>query len=613
MNLYFPTSSLNFNDIFATESISPRYVYKERKFGTKSHFFTELNPNEMFMTLFTKMPYFSLIDENLTDYEQYPIIIEISIDDAKDQFIKLSDVVYATSQTVYFQRENIKIYFFSDEHLKMVLVKSKLANETKLVKKYENRFNIILRDTPSRIEVKNTEFPVLSENDIELTLKYDKIVNSFKGLYYTFIIYRYQNKYSELYNRYKQSLIKLNYIKKSLEYKDNEDNAVSRIIDKLLITAVESQEECVESLEKNYDMIIHRMDAFSVNDRNKFELISDLSNISAEERIFEIIINCIIENPKSRTGNIDDEEIYKLIESVGKAVAGEGIPYVFRNDMALIYKRIVNRALDINVENIRSIVMKNFFTFVLKYNNIDELKHFIKIKNITNDYLCYSYYGAFYGFSGLSRILTHDLFLTENNDLFDIIDFNISKVRKQLWKNIISIKDYKKQFSKAKVNNFQQETITDVINKKEVTTKLDSNLNGTNLLDIDKLIYSQIKVMKESKNINVYIKRKKVTLDLSEHDIIFNFEKLNSGDVLVTIDNTESSKKFNILLKPNKNCSEDEKLEFKRILETLEVDMRICKGNYNVVSYRNNNDSNSMSELDKNILLNNLQLLNEAK
>lgn len=74
MKLYFPTSSLNFNDIFATESISTKNFYTKRSFGTKRHFKTEMSFGDNCITLFSKVPYFRLCEEPSSNIEEYPII-----------------------------------------------------------------------------------------------------------------------------------------------------------------------------------------------------------------------------------------------------------------------------------------------------------------------------------------------------------------------------------------------------------------------------------------------------------------------------------------------------------------------------------------------------------
>ena len=73
MKLYIPTCTLNFNNIFATASISPKIFYSKRGFGNKRYYEVEPNNLENVVTLYSRIPVFRIE----TDIENYPIIIEI--------------------------------------------------------------------------------------------------------------------------------------------------------------------------------------------------------------------------------------------------------------------------------------------------------------------------------------------------------------------------------------------------------------------------------------------------------------------------------------------------------------------------------------------------------
>jgi len=72
--LYLPTSSLNFNNIFSSETISPIGFYTKRNFGYKRFEPVEPNPFQNSILLYSQCPTFEI-----KDYEQdnYPMILEI--------------------------------------------------------------------------------------------------------------------------------------------------------------------------------------------------------------------------------------------------------------------------------------------------------------------------------------------------------------------------------------------------------------------------------------------------------------------------------------------------------------------------------------------------------
>ena len=58
--LYIPTTTLNFNNIFSTESISPAGFYTQRGFGYKTYSKVALNNFQNSILLYSKFPLFSI-------------------------------------------------------------------------------------------------------------------------------------------------------------------------------------------------------------------------------------------------------------------------------------------------------------------------------------------------------------------------------------------------------------------------------------------------------------------------------------------------------------------------------------------------------------------------
>ena len=82
--LYIPTSTLNFNNIMSSESISPASFYTKRRFGYKR--FEKVAPNNLdnLILLYDKYPIFDINDKEL---ENYPMVIEIDTQYISDDSI----------------------------------------------------------------------------------------------------------------------------------------------------------------------------------------------------------------------------------------------------------------------------------------------------------------------------------------------------------------------------------------------------------------------------------------------------------------------------------------------------------------------------------------------
>ena len=60
MKLFIPTCTLNFNNIFSTESISPKAHYATRGFGNRRYYSVEANNLDMAITCTQNILYFKL-------------------------------------------------------------------------------------------------------------------------------------------------------------------------------------------------------------------------------------------------------------------------------------------------------------------------------------------------------------------------------------------------------------------------------------------------------------------------------------------------------------------------------------------------------------------------
>ena len=179
MKYYIPTSSLNFNNILSTESISPKSFYERRGFGYSRWFTVEENSIEHLTLLYDKPHMF---ERPQSDIEDHPMLIEIDVD---DEFPKVTDGVYYTDKTIYLNPWQTKFIFFSEKDKTTTLSLSDSSLETKLVRLYQRKIYVHQFEGTYSIAQKDSIPPI---GDIDGLVEEDYVINKMKGLLYGYYI-----------------------------------------------------------------------------------------------------------------------------------------------------------------------------------------------------------------------------------------------------------------------------------------------------------------------------------------------------------------------------------------------------------------------------------------
>ena len=179
MKYYIPTSSLNFNNILSTESISPKSFYERRGFGYSRWFPVEENSIE-YLTLLYDTPH--VFERPKSDMEDHPMLIEIDVD---DEFPKVTDGVYYTNRTIYLNPWQTKFIFFSEKDKTTTLSLSDSSLETKLVRLYQRKIYVHQFEGTYSIAQKDSIPPI---GDIDGLVEEDYVINKMKGLLYGYYI-----------------------------------------------------------------------------------------------------------------------------------------------------------------------------------------------------------------------------------------------------------------------------------------------------------------------------------------------------------------------------------------------------------------------------------------
>lgn len=181
--LFIPTSTLNFNNIMSSESISPAAFYAHRRFGYKR--FEKVAPNNLdnLTLLYDKYPIFDINDKEL---ENYPMVIEIDAQDMIDDSVQEKEGVFFTSKTIYLNPFSTHIIFRTETERTSSLSKAEPSIESKMVSLYQGQL-VILSD---EIETFNwTPFNIddLLEYDNN-AVSFDIATNKIKGMLYGYLL-----------------------------------------------------------------------------------------------------------------------------------------------------------------------------------------------------------------------------------------------------------------------------------------------------------------------------------------------------------------------------------------------------------------------------------------
>lgn len=179
MKYYIPTSSLNFNNILSTESISPKSFYERRGFGYSRWFTVEENSIEHLTILYDKPHMF---ERPQSDIEDHPMLIEIDVD---DEFSKLADGIFYTERTIYLNPWQTKFIFFAEKDKTTALSLSDSSLETKLVRLYQRKIYVHQFEGSYPILQKDSIAPI---GDIDSLVEEDYVINKMKGLLYGYYI-----------------------------------------------------------------------------------------------------------------------------------------------------------------------------------------------------------------------------------------------------------------------------------------------------------------------------------------------------------------------------------------------------------------------------------------
>ena len=471
---FIPTSTLNFNNILSTESISPKAFYGRRGFGYSRWESIPENCFENAITLYESLCYF---DRPKSDMEDHPLLIEIEIDESH---LKRNGSCWFCDHSLYLTPTTSRFLFFSEQDQLITLSMSESSLETKLLPLYHRCIQTIEKPTKSYLPFRIEEPCGLNELAIEKDIR----VNKMKGMLYGYYIgallstdsesVNYLNALREIHNLF--AAIYASFNRQPTPYQNQRLDELFDVINTRnstfeefnnIVGDVEKTKRLLGLLVRKYRM------PFDVEDKNVYLYYLQSNNESQEDKNNSLKwIEKRIEKEKNRitsnatllqpdqgeiivignsiisvqNENVADEQERKLcmawMNETFSSKETNGKIATYKEDLA---KNITLKAKDVYQESWEHCSTRTYLNDLRKHIAGDDFLHswnnglfpsvaaviiagddweklllFMQGKGITDYKLAFAFYGELNGFANLTRDFTELLYDQDKNYVWEI-------------------------------------------------------------------------------------------------------------------------------------------------------------------------------------------------
>ena len=175
---YIPTSTLNFNNILSSESISPKAFYEKRGFGYSRWTTVPENPFNNAIVLLENLCRF---ERPISDLEDHPLLIEVLLDETQ---LKHAEGFWYCDHTIYFAPTTTRFLFYTETDKTITLSMSEASLETKLMRLYARQIQTIQKPVDLYKTPPSDEPCSLNEFEIDRDVR----INKMKGMLYGYYI-----------------------------------------------------------------------------------------------------------------------------------------------------------------------------------------------------------------------------------------------------------------------------------------------------------------------------------------------------------------------------------------------------------------------------------------
>lgn len=174
---YIPTSTLNFNNILSSESISPKAFYEKRGFGYSRWTNIPENPYANAVVLYENLCFF---ERPKSDIEDHSLVVEVLLEESE---LKQVEGFWFSDHTIYFAPTTTRFLFFSETDKNITLSMSENSSETKLIRLYSKRIELIEKPVETYKPISTDDPCALNESEIDKDFRINKIKGLLHGYY----------------------------------------------------------------------------------------------------------------------------------------------------------------------------------------------------------------------------------------------------------------------------------------------------------------------------------------------------------------------------------------------------------------------------------------------
>ena len=390
--LYIPTSSLNFNNILSSESISPRSFYERRGFGYRRWTTIPENENENVILLY-ETPF--SFDRPISDVEDHPMMIEITTDE--DFPLANASGVRYSDHTIYLDPWNTKFIFLEEKDKRVALSLSDNSLETKMLPLYSK--NVICLGHYEKLRIPSVK---LQQPLCVSGLEKDKQLNKMKGLLYGYYIGANLSSSKETAQQYR-ILMELNNL---VAYIISSGNEIYSSESKAKIS------DSVKQMQQEIDIYDRRTRKLLNPDSGEVHVvdgvlnsISILPDKQENELLVQLVNNVWIAGKLSSIKDDVSDQIAKIAKGLYGSAWGNSM---IRQQLNGIRRYVRGQEADVDWNNT---LIASIASVLSRGDEWDKMLSFMRRKGMSDYRVAFALYGAFTGFANMTRDFT-DLLLT---------------------------------------------------------------------------------------------------------------------------------------------------------------------------------------------------------